>query len=197
MRMPMQARSALHLATISLYPHIHPCYAKRVKRKKTIVVIGVIALLAAATVIAAILMNNRTAAPAVATIQAPISGPQYSTILPTGKTIDRLGGWKRVSPPDQDPVYSYEDSISSVAISVSEQKLPVSFTSNADSQVADLAKKFSATNQIDAGGTKVYVGTSVDGPQSVIAVKKNVLLLIKSVKKVDDKAWSAYVTALN
>jgi hypothetical protein len=122
--------------------------------------------------------------------------PSYPTVLPSGKTADDLGGWKRISPPQTDPVFAYTDKIGDVAISVSQQPLPKSFQGNADDQVADLAKKFNATNKIDIDGAALYVGTSAQGPQSAILTKKSLLILIKSQKKVDDKAWANYAKSL-
>lgn len=123
--------------------------------------------------------------------------PTYQTILPNGKSIDSLGGWSRISPPASEPVFAYNDNIGSVAINVSEQPLPKSFEGNIDTQIADLAKQYNATTQITAGTTKVYIGISSKGPQSVIFTKKNLLILIKSQQKIDDKDWSNYIESLN
>lgn len=120
----------------------------------------------------------------------------YQTVLPKGKTADQLGGWKRISPPKAEPVYAYSDTLDNVSINVSQQPLPKSFDENIDSQVAELAKKFNATDEVDANGTKIYIGTSAKGPQSTIFTKNGLLVLIKSQKKIDDKAWSFYVESL-
>jgi hypothetical protein len=122
---------------------------------------------------------------------------EYQTVLPSGKSIDSLGGWKRVSPAGADPVYAYIDSINGIPISVSQQPLPNSFKDNVDNQVADLAKKFNATTKLDASGTSVYLGTSAKGPQSVILTKNGLLILIKSQEKIDDSAWTDYAKSLN
>lgn len=122
---------------------------------------------------------------------------EYQTLLPSGKSISELGGWKRVSPQGKDPVYAYTDSIDGVTISVSQQPLPQSFLSNTESELAELAKKFNATTEIDAGSTKVYVGISAKGPQSAILTKNSLLIMIKSQKKIDDKSWAKYVESLN
>lgn len=129
--------------------------------------------------------------------EAAVMKPDYQTTLPKGKSITSLGGWKRISPPGKDPVFAYADTISGVPVSVSEQPLPEAFKQDVDGQVAELAKKFNATDAIDAGKTKVYIGTSSKGPQSVILTKNNVLILIKSQKKISDSAWAAYVGSLN
>lgn len=123
--------------------------------------------------------------------------PSYQTILPSDKSIDDLGGWQRVSPPKNEPVYAYADEINGVAITVSQQPLPKSFQKDTDIKVAEVAKNFNATNEIDAGDTKVYLGTSAKGPQSVILTKNNLLILIKSDKKIDGIAWIDYVNSLH
>lgn len=120
------------------------------------------------------------------------NGPEYQTVIPKGKTITDLGGWKRISPPKASPVYAYSDTLDNISISVSQQPLPSSF--NGD--VAELAKKFNATDQVDANGTKIYIGTSAKGPQSAIFSKNGLLVLIKSQKNIDDKAWAYYVESL-
>lgn len=133
----------------------------------------------------------------VAKSTGPTAGtPTYPTVLPTGKSIDNLGGWKRVSPSKNDPVFAYVDAIDGIPISVSQQPLPTSFGTDANGQVAELAKKFNATDKISATTTTIYIGTSAKGPQSTIFTKKNLLILIKSQKKIDDKSWSKYVDSL-
>lgn len=122
--------------------------------------------------------------------------PQYQTILPEGKTIEALGGWTRVSPPEGDPVFAYTDKLNGVAINVSQQPLPANFLGNVNQQVADLAKSFHATTELNANGTKVYLGTSAQGPQFIIFTKKNLLIFIKSQQKIDDVAWTDYITSL-
>jgi hypothetical protein len=122
--------------------------------------------------------------------------PNYQTVLPGGKPVGSLGGWKRVSPPGNDPVFAYADTIDTVPVSVSQQPLPQSFRSDTSSQVAELARRFNATDKIDAGNTVVYVGTSAKGPQSAILTKDNLLILIKSETKVNNASWARYAESL-
>lgn len=123
--------------------------------------------------------------------------PSYKTVAPAGKSIEDLGGWQRVSPANSDPVFAYTDKIGDVSINVSQQPLPESFKKNTDTQVAELAKKYSATTKLDVGETKAFIGTSAKGPQSVIFSEKQLLILIKSQKNIDSKAWIQYITSLN
>jgi hypothetical protein len=126
-----------------------------------------------------------------------VDAPKYETVLPSGKSIDALGGWSRISPPENDPVYAFTDTVNGISVNVSEQPLPQSFKGKVDTEVAEIAKKFNATSTLDANGTKVYIGTSAKGPQSLIFVKNNLLILIKSQQKIDDSTWIEYVTSLN
>jgi hypothetical protein len=120
--------------------------------------------------------------------------PEFRAVLPRNKSIDELGGWTRISPPNNEPVYAYTDKIGNTAITVSEQLLPDSF---ANTGIADLAKQFNATNKLEGLTTEVYYGTSAKGPQSVIFAKNELLILIKSQAKISDEAWVVYIKSLN
>ncbi len=122
--------------------------------------------------------------------------PDYSTVLPKDRSITDLGGWKRISPANSDPVFAYADKLGDVTISVSQQPLPESFKAETGSKIAELAKQFSATDKLDASGTDVFIGTSAKGPQSVIFTKNGLLVLIKSQQKAEDKSWITYVESL-
>jgi hypothetical protein len=122
--------------------------------------------------------------------------PDFPTVLPSGKTIEQLGGWGRVSPPNRNPVYAYSDNIDGVKIAVSQQPLPENFKADPAGRVKQLAQSFSATDKVMAGDTTAYVGTSLDGPQSVILQKSGLLILMKSVAKLTDKQWSDYISSL-
>ncbi|MDN5275136.1 MAG: hypothetical protein JWP06_1037 [Candidatus Saccharibacteria bacterium] len=165
--------------------------------RKTLVILAVV-ILFLITAGAFIVQHNMTSnADDTSVSKEAVDSLEYQTILPEGKSITDLGGWKRVSPAKSDPVYAYIDEIGAVSINVSEQPLPQSFVGNTDDQVAELAKKFSATNKISAGDIKVYAGTSSKGPQSIIFTKNSLLILIKSQEKIDDAAWIKYIKSLS
>ncbi|MFZ2545229.1 MAG: hypothetical protein WAW80_04585 [Candidatus Saccharimonadales bacterium] len=125
-----------------------------------------------------------------------ITVPLYQTVLPNNKSIAELGGWKRISPPKNDPVFAYSDTLGGVSIIVSQQPLPQSFNGSVADQVAEIAKGYNATNKLDSEDTSVFVGTSAKGPQSVIFTKKNLLVLIMSQGKIENKVWIDYVKNL-
>lgn len=159
-----------------------------ISRKKVTITTVVIALVAAGFVVRTVTSGSEDTA---------AKKPTYQTVLPKDKSISQLGGWKRISPPGKDPVFAFADTIDGVPVSISQQPLPSSFKGDAISQTAEIAKKFNATDKIEAGSLDVYVGTSVKGPQSVIFTKNNLLVFIKSEKKIQDASWAAYAQALN
>ncbi len=121
------------------------------------------------------------------------SVPSYETVLPTSKSIEKLGGWQQVNPPGENPVFAYTDHIGDISVTVSQQPMPAPL--NGD--VSDLAKSYNATDTIDANGIKAHIGTSAKGPQSVIFTKDDLLILIKSQDRVDHQSWIEYISSLN
>lgn len=162
--------------------------------KKMVIIASIVIVILIGVTVTIIVLNkarNNTQAS-----QTKKDVPSYQTVLPNGKTVDELNGWTRISPPGKDPVYAYKDSLDKVPIVVSEQPIPASFKDSIDAKLAELAKTYNATDQIDASGTKVYIGTSSKGPQSLIFEMNGLLVLIKSQQKVVDKNWIAYIQSL-
>lgn len=129
----------------------------------------------------------------------PIGGttPAFDTVLPAHKSIESLGGWTRVSPPDRDPVFAYIDTLNRIQITVSQQPLPTDFSSNPDEDIKEMALDFNAKERVVADDATVYfVGTSTKGPQSVITTKNNLLILIKSPVQIKNEQWSRYIADL-
>jgi hypothetical protein len=162
--------------------------------KKIIIIASVAVVAIAIPVTAGIVISRQNDAATIAAEKG--EQPAFSTILPKGKTIKDLGGWSRVSPATSEPVFAYTDKIAGVTVTISEQPLPKEFEGNADAQVTELTKG-GAYNEITAGTIKAYVGTSAQGPQSVVFSKNNLLILIKSRQKIDNKDWSQYIESLN
>ena len=164
------------------------------RRKKKIIAgmliaAGVLAVLYSLPVTQQLLPSSKNEGPAL----SAASTPSYQTILPAGKTDIT---WQRVSPPDRDPVFAYSDTLENVKIAVSQQPIPDNFKPNISDSVANLAKSYAATDKVTAGDTQLYVGTSGQGPQSVIFTKNSLLVLIKSSSKIPDAAWARYVESL-
>lgn len=120
--------------------------------------------------------------------------PQFGTVTPEGKDIRKLGGWARVSPPEASPVFAFTDTIDGVKLVVSQQELPSNLSS--DEKIAELAKAYGANDKQRIGGTDVHIGTSAEGPQSIIAVRGNLLILIKTDGQVSQEKILNYVDTL-
>jgi hypothetical protein len=123
--------------------------------------------------------------------------PDFDTVLPVGKTIEDLGGWGRVSPPDRDPVYAYSDTLASVHIVVSEQKVPSDFSSDVPGHLSRIAKQFGASKKLTTtDGAILYLGTAANGSQSIVTSKNGLLILMRSTSVIGDQIWNDYVFAL-
>lgn len=163
----------------------------RTHKKATLITSAIILVVIIVTVGIALLTAGKDATEKTTIIE----DTGFQTVLPSGKQIKDLGGWERISPLNTAPVYAFADTINDIVISVSQQPLP--FTSDADTQVAQLAAAYSATTTLSANGVKVYIGTSAKGPQSTIFSKNGLLILIKSQEKIQDSAWISYINSLN
>ncbi|HSX17043.1 MAG TPA: hypothetical protein VLH86_03000 [Patescibacteria group bacterium] len=123
--------------------------------------------------------------------------PDYPTVLPAGKTIDKLGGWGRVSPADKNPVFAYSDSLNGMHIIVSEQPLPSGFNGDLQNRLAQVAKQFNTTEKVTLDdGSTMYLGVATNGAQSVVFSKHDLLILVRSVSKVDNQSWASYANSL-
>ena len=122
--------------------------------------------------------------------------PDYPTVLPAGKSIAQLGGWGRVSPPDQAAVFAYADKLSDVPISVTEQPLPANFRADPQSSVTALAQQSGATQVLSAGDSTMHLATTTKGVQEVFLVKNNLLILIRANGKIPDQQWTQYIKSL-
>jgi hypothetical protein len=122
--------------------------------------------------------------------------PAFKTVLPGSKSIEELGGWARVSPPDRDPVFAYVDSVDGVKLNVSQQPLPDNLRQDTAGEAASLAEQFNADKQLEASNLTLHVGMASSGEQSVIFAKGNLLVLIRSAAELPDARWVAYVETL-
>lgn len=152
-------------------------------RKQTVIIASIVLLIAIVLVVVITTASSR-------------SSPVFQTVSPNNTPVEQLGGWKRVSPPDSDPVFSYTDKIDDVTIRVSQQQLPKGFDQDTSSKIAELAKRFNATSKIATASATTYIGTSSKGPQSVILAKRNLLILISSEKAIKNESWATYIDSL-
>lgn len=211
---PSQRGDASDTPSKNIHINIHVGSLPKFLSKKTImrglkaafatrrrVIFGCIAVVIGGIVMVSAITHRRDGTKQVAndSLQSNkiIENIEYQTVLPEGRSISALGGWKRISPPGKAAVYAYTDAINGIAISVSQQPLPATFKDDVEGEVANLAKKFDANDKLTAGNTKVYLGTSAKGPQSLIFSKNGLLVLMKSQSEIDNSAWIDYIQSLN
>lgn len=122
--------------------------------------------------------------------------PRFPTVLPTGKTINQLGGWKRISPADRAPAFAYIDTINDTQLIVTQQPLPDDFTTNPNEKVKQLARTANAKHEIKTGDTTAYLGSNEKGVQQLFLTKNNLLILIKTTERITDSDWIHYLQNL-
>lgn len=139
-----------------------------------------------------------TTSPSADSVDAPVlekGTPDYDTVVPKGRTAKNID-WTRVSPPDHNPVYTYVDTVDKATLNVSEQPVPDNFKNDPTTSLEQLAGSYNATQKLTVGTVTVYIGTSTKGPQSVIFIKKNVLVLIKTDIGLTTDQWIFYISSL-
>lgn len=188
------------LPKLSSIPQLLKKLVRSATQNKRLVIIAIITILALGAVGNSITKQNPNPKKSSSELQKESlksNTPEFGTLLPNGKSIKELGGWKRVSPPEAAPVFAYSDKVGDVSIAVSQQSLPDDLKDDTASQMTELAKSFNATDKLTTNnGTIIYIGTSARGPQSVILNIDNLLILIKSTDKIEDEYWAKYVDSL-
>lgn len=123
--------------------------------------------------------------------------PDYQTIIPVNKTIEKLSERRSIKSPEGDTIFSFTDAIDNVRIDISEQLLPDSYKSDINAKVKMIAEGFYANDKITLDDTTAYMGTSSKGPQWVILSRNNLLIIIKSEKNIKISSWQNYIKNLN
>jgi hypothetical protein len=122
--------------------------------------------------------------------------PEFSTVLPQGKTAKELGGFAKVSPPGAPSAYAYKDKIGAVDILVTQQLLPESMKAEPAASVEKIAIGYNANFSVQTEKSQFFIGTSEGGEQSVITYTKTLLILIKSNNKITNERWQDYIENL-
>lgn len=126
----------------------------------------------------------------------PRETPSFDLLIPSDKSYKDFD-IVRLSPASNEPVYAYIDKIESVDINISEQKVPEQFNYNQDVELERVAREFQATDVIQIDGIMVYYGLSDElKVQSIIFIKNDLLVFIKSPQKLSDDTWAGYITNL-
>jgi len=127
----------------------------------------------------------------------PREKPTFSILYPGDKTEETIGEIVRISPPGNDPAYSYVDEVAGIKLNVTQQQLPERFKTNTDSELEKLAKDFQQNELILVDSVKVFHGRSESGVQSLTFVKGNLLIFIRSSQTIEDDTWAAYISSLH
>ena len=117
--------------------------------------------------------------------------PDFAIYYPTNEKT------KEMSYDANKKVASYPDQIDTIPITISQQKLPDTFKANPIVELEKLAKQINANTKLEAvGGVNAFMGQSVRGPQTVVFVKDQTLIFIKSDSQVAISAWNNYLDTL-
>jgi len=129
--------------------------------------------------------------------ELPKETPLFKILTPADTKYDTLG-IVRVSPEGNEPVYTYVDTVESIKISISQQEVPKSFNYDKNTELARVAKEFQANDVIQIDGIKVFHGISdKNKQQSLLFIKGDLLVFIKSPQKLSDEVWAGYIIGLN
>lgn len=126
-----------------------------------------------------------------------VSDTEFELLTPAGKDQNAFE-IALVSPPENASVYAYIDTIDGTEIRISQQEVPESLKTEQDTKLADVANDFQATDIIQIDDMKVYHGFTdrYGGVQSLVFVKKDVMVFISSAKKLSDDTWAGYILGL-
>lgn len=189
---PVQVSINLSLPS---FEHIKP-HAQRLKRivryrpgKRAVTAAGlVVIVVVAATIIPKTLNKNDTKG----VLSEKTAKPTFTVAEPKDQSTDQT---QTNFDPDK-KVASFSDQINGIKIVISEQQLPEKFKADRFGELEKLATSFNATESFDVNDGKAYIGTSVKGPQSIVMVKKDLLIFLYADRKIDNKSWIEYIEKL-
>jgi hypothetical protein len=140
--------------------------------------------------------TTQTQSQASGTNKLPVEKPKFKILYPGTKNSDSVGQIVRVSPPNNAPVYAYSDIIGGIKVNISQQELPQALKNQ--KALDDLAESNAQRDVAYADdGTKIYIGRSAKGVQSVTFTKGNLLIFMKSDSIISNDLWKSYVDALH
>lgn len=119
--------------------------------------------------------------------------PDFPVITPLGKGVDDLGGFVKISPEGTPAVFAFKDTIGSTPIKVSQQQLPDNLRTDQAAKLKELATGFNAKEPLEVGDNTAYIGTSVNGAQSIVYIKGENLVLIASDSSIPNSEWVTYI----
>ena len=142
---------------------------------------------------AAINRNNNTNKPAVQG-ESKVAVPDFQTVTPNGDITDTTS--QKINYDASKKVASFTDKLNGYEVTVSMQPIPSTFKPNIGDNVKKVAEQFSANTVLSVDNGSAYLGTSPKGPQSLVGYRGDLLVFMKSERKIEDKAWSDYFNSL-
>lgn len=120
-----------------------------------------------------------------------------TTYIPSGKTVDSLGGLTKTTKEGSNPLYSFSDKIGNVEITVNQQKIPDD-SIPVEELLEEMASKddYSAIS-VKSDGLKLYVKTGANGLQYVFFHKDDTLIMIVSAAVISNDSWIAYALSFS
>jgi hypothetical protein len=120
--------------------------------------------------------------------------PDFKLVFPTN-SADLQSVTRKA--PDGSVIYSFADQLDGARIEVTEQQLPDAFKKDLNKELAELAKVSYLADIIQIDETLVYHGYSeTKEVQSLIFVKDELLIFIRSDQKLSDDIWVGYISNL-
>lgn len=116
--------------------------------------------------------------------------PDFATVYAAGPAATEL----RYD--ETKKVASYNDTLTGVPITISQQPLPSGFKTDPSGEVAKLATQINANEKISTVDTVAYSGLSIKGPQTVVFVKNDLLIFIIAQKKIETLDWIKYIESI-
>lgn len=120
--------------------------------------------------------------------------PKFDIVTPAGRDIKK----ESIQYDAEKNFAKYDDQIDGVQISVSQQPVPNNFKGNEAAELKLVAEGFAAKDQLQTDNdVAAYIGRSAKGPQTVILIKKDKLMFIKTASQIDVKSIEVYVNNLD
>lgn len=168
----------------------------RAEPKRAVIGGGVTAIILAVVVVGSIGMSmngDANSAKVAGDNTVNQTDPEFDTLLPNNETTQADSA---IAYDEQRKVANYTDTIDSTKITVSQQPLPERFTVNQAVELEKFAKEINASQEIQAGDTKAYAGVSIQGPQTLVFIKNDLLVFVKADTELPTGAWIAYIESL-
>lgn len=162
------------------------------KQKKILLRVGIVAtVILVINALALTFIKDKKDPGATQGVTTQATQPEFPVVLPDGSKQGLTNENINYDPVKK--VASYKDTLQGIDITVSQQPLPEAFKSDPAVQVEKIAKDFSADKALPTKSTKAFVGTSAQGPQSVVTWKKGVLIFIFANREIKDEEWVSYI----